>query len=370
MQRTVIIPSRGFLAAPSVHRLTHSSSSAFEWDHRTLPQGEDRKYVFPWVIPADWDGNAFSLKVRSQSPGVVGDVRMFAEMVDVAAGDIRASKSPVAFDSVKTFTVPAIALTEIETTFTDTPALLAGDLVFFVINREGSHASDTAGDLYISEAYVSYESVAGGGGAGEANTASDVGGGEGLVAGKVGFDLRFKSLTAGANVSLSSTATEVEISATDTGEANTASNVGSSAEVFKQKTGVDLQFRTFHRGRGTAEVEQLANTMEIRAGLQYAVAHSASTLLTDADLLNTLLIGDTSGGAVDLTLPELTATEDFYQFSVVREGASQLRLLSPDLAYRIVYAGYVDDQTYEMNTDGDSVLMVYVHAIQTYYVIG
>ena len=154
------------------------------------------------------------------------------------------------------------------------------------------------------------------------------------------------------------------------GEVNTASNVGSSAEVFKQKTGVDLEFRTFHRGRGTAEVEQLANTMEIRAGLQYAVTHSASTLLTDADLLNTLLIGDTSGGAVDLTLPELTATEDFYQFSVVREGASQLRLLSPDLAYRIVYAGYVDDQTYEMNTNGDTAHLVYVHAVQTYYVIG
>lgn len=152
------------------------------------------------------------------------------------------------------------------------------------------------------------------------------------------------------------------------GESNTASNVGGSVEVFKQKTGVDLEFRTFHRGRGTAEVEQLANTMEIRAGLQYAAAYSSNALLDEIDVTNTFLMGDTSGGAVDLTLPE--ATQDFFEFAVVREGGDQLRLLSPDIAYRIVYPGYVDDQTYEMNTNGDTAHLVYVHAVQTYYVIG
>lgn len=51
------------------------------------------------------------------------------------------------------------------------------------------------------------------GGAGEANTASNLGGGSGVFGAKVGVDLRFKSILAGANVSISADANTITISA-------------------------------------------------------------------------------------------------------------------------------------------------------------
>ena len=54
----------------------------------------------------------------------------------------------------------------------------------------------------------------GGGGSGEANTASNLGAGEGVFSAKVGVDLRFKSLVAGTNVTLSSDANTVTINTT------------------------------------------------------------------------------------------------------------------------------------------------------------
>lgn len=51
----------------------------------------------------------------------------------------------------------------------------------------------------------------GGGGGGEANTASNLGSGTGLFAAKVGVDLRFKSLIAGTGISLSNDANTVTI---------------------------------------------------------------------------------------------------------------------------------------------------------------
>lgn len=53
--------------------------------------------------------------------------------------------------------------------------------------------------------------VGGGGGSGEANTASNVGGGEGVFKQKVGVNLEFKSLVAGSNVSLVSGADTITI---------------------------------------------------------------------------------------------------------------------------------------------------------------
>jgi len=84
--------------------------------------------------------------------------------------------------------------------------------------------------------------------AGEANTASNLGAGEGVFAQKTGVDLEFKSLVAGTNVALTSDATSITIDASSAGEANTASNIGGGEEVFAQKVGVDLEFKTLIAG--------------------------------------------------------------------------------------------------------------------------
>ena len=54
-------------------------------------------------------------------------------------------------------------------------------------------------------------------GGGEANTASNLGGGEGVFSLKNGIDLQFKSLVAGTNLTLSSNGNEIVINATDQG---------------------------------------------------------------------------------------------------------------------------------------------------------
>lgn len=105
-----------------------------------------------------------------------------------------------------------------------------------------------------------------GGGAGEANTGANLGTGEGLYAGKTGTTLNFKSLVAGSNITLTPSGNSVTIAAAggSSGEANTASNVGAGAQVFKAKSGVDLQMRTLVAGTNVT-LAQGADTITVSA---------------------------------------------------------------------------------------------------------
>lgn len=60
----------------------------------------------------------------------------------------------------------------------------------------------------------------------EINTASNLGAGEGVFAQKTTYDLEFKSITAGDNVTVSSTATEIQISATNEPDTATSYQFG------------------------------------------------------------------------------------------------------------------------------------------------
>lgn len=101
-------------------------------------------------------------------------------------------------------------------------------------------AITTSGDT------INLESIAG---TGQDNTASNVGGETGLFKQKTGVDLEFKTLSAGTNIQIFTGDSVVTISGpAGSGEANTGSNLGGGNPVFKQKAGVDLEFRTLVAG--------------------------------------------------------------------------------------------------------------------------
>ncbi len=118
---------------------------------------------------------------------------------------------------------------------------------------------------------------------GETNTASNLGAGEGVFGSKSGVDLRFKSIVAGTNISLSSDANELTINATGSasGESNTASNTGTGGVgVFKQKTGVDLEFKNLNSSAGIHLTDNTGtDNIDIQNLLRHiaSVSHTAST---------------------------------------------------------------------------------------------
>jgi len=83
----------------------------------------------------------------------------------------------------------------------------------------------------------------------------NIGSGVGVYKNTLGNEFRLKSFVAGLNVTLTENADDIEISSTDSGEDNTASNVGSGAGVFKQKDGVDLELRSIVGGVGITATE-------------------------------------------------------------------------------------------------------------------
>lgn len=133
------------------------------------------------------------------------------------------------------------------------------------------------------------------GSGGEANTATNLGAGTGVFSQKVGVDLRFRSLVAGTNTSLSSTASEITINSL--AEINTASNVGSATGVFAQKSGVDLQFKS------------------IRAGSNISISSDSSEITVNSTSLGFygINVGETDGTPVYPRIQNLKfETSSFY----------------------------------------------------------
>lgn len=84
-------------------------------------------------------------------------------------------------------------------------------------------------------------------------TVDNVGTGEGeIFRDKVGGTGNLKTIKAGTNITITNNADDITISSTDTGEVNTASNVGAGSGLYKQKTGSDLEFKTLVAGPGVS----------------------------------------------------------------------------------------------------------------------
>ncbi len=97
-----------------------------------------------------------------------------------------------------------------------------------------------------------------------ANVGSTGIGTAGVFRTKNGANLEFRRINAGPNISITEQANQIDISAINVGETNTASNVGGGEEVYKTKEGSNLVFRTLAAGNNIA-VNTNGNSIQISA---------------------------------------------------------------------------------------------------------
>ncbi len=103
-------------------------------------------------------------------------------------------------------------------------------------------------------------------GSGEANTVANVGGGDAEVfRDKTAAVLNFRTISGLGSITVAENGDVVEISGGAGGEINTGANVGAGAGVFRDKTGVALNFRTLVGLSGTTVVVN-GDVVEITAG--------------------------------------------------------------------------------------------------------
>ncbi len=124
---------------------------------------------------------------------------------------------------------------------------------------------------------------------GEANTASNVGSGDGWFLQKTGLDLEFKTFIVGSNLSITSNALDLTLDFTGTlGEINTASNIGAGEGVFFQKTVSDLELKSITVGDG---MTISSSTTEIDLEAPCGCTTEFSEELLDQSLVSSTLVG-------------------------------------------------------------------------------
>jgi hypothetical protein len=95
------------------------------------------------------------------------------------------------------------------------------------------------------------------GGSGEINTAVGLGNGVSVVAAKIGTVLGFKNIIQGSGIAITNDAIDITISATGSGEANTASSAGGTASLVLAKSGVNLPFKGLTAGTNITLVQNV-----------------------------------------------------------------------------------------------------------------
>ena len=96
------------------------------------------------------------------------------------------------------------------------------------------------------------------------------GGANEVFSGKSGTDLYFRTISGGSNTTVTTVGDIIKIDATGGGgggEANTASNVGIGIDFFKQKVGVNLEFRTLSGGTYTQLIQGTSTNLLNITGL-------------------------------------------------------------------------------------------------------
>lgn len=177
---------------------------------------------------------------------------------------------------------------------------------------------------------------------------SNVGTGTGnIFKQKNGTIHEFRKILAGSNISVLQSGDDIQISASVSGEANTASNLGAGAQVFTTKSGVDLPFRSIIGGTGLSQTQ---NTNDITLDLDVNSLISEASVDGAADYV---IIYDASVGAhrkvlLD-NLPNAAGGENNTTSSVGTGAALTKPKVGSDLPFRSLIGGEGLSQT--QNTD-------------------
>lgn len=157
--------------------------------------------------------------------------------------------------------------------------------------------------LMVQELAADLAAAALGGSGSGAFTIENLGAGAGVYSGLSGTAHQFKSLTAGANITLTPSATEISIAAAAPGETNTASNLGAGSGVFASKSGVDLRFKSLVAG---ANITLTPTGNDITIAATSGVAGETNTISSTGATGNSL-VQTTSKVGVDLRVRGLIA---------------------------------------------------------------
>jgi hypothetical protein len=183
---------------------------------------------------------------------------------------------------------------------------------------------------------------------GETNTMSNVGAGNGLYVQKTGVDFELKSLVAGTNVSFTVGADSITINSVDTGESNTASNIGTGTGLYNQKTGSDLEFKTLKGGAGftlTPDVDSVTisytETGEANTASSLGAGESIFSSKSVLDLQFKSLVGGTNVSLVsDANTVTINATGEANTASNLGAGEIVFKQkASLDLEFKTLVAG-------------------------------
>lgn len=186
----------------------------------------------------------------------------------------------------------------------DVPVLLKNTYLNFggvSIGESGYGIRDNAGTIEVKSSGGSWSTISTGGG--EANTAANLGAGEGIYASKIGVALNFKSLVAGTGMGISSDGNTITLTATSgSGDVvGPASSVADRIAVFNGLTGKLLK----DGGKTLAEVLNTDNHTDGTTNKVFTAAEKSKlgNVETNADVTDAVNVGSSIHGATAKTTP-------------------------------------------------------------------
>lgn len=195
-------------------------------------------------------------------------------------------------------------------------------------------------------------------GSGEANTVVNVGGGDAeIFRDKVGAVLNFRTLSGTGSITVAQNGDVVEISGGAGGEVNTGANVGGGAgTVFRDKTGVTLNFRTLV-ATGGITVTVNGDVIEIGGGGATGTADFIPVFDASGNIADGPLFVDDAATPTLLSVPIPTEFRNVNRFLLLT-GVSDGPIYTSSTADGALAEAHVFDTANTFSTGGASILRV------------